>query len=95
MSKHDANMNMNMNIPVMSCLIYKKGEDTRRHTDECASRSIPNRDHPPTQKHSLRDTGTSTPERYLKARPSLDNPISESALYHPAPRGPLTGRAGR
>ena len=40
---------------------------------------LPNRD-PPTQKHS-RDTGTPTPERYLKVRPSLDTPLSESAPF--------------
>ena len=70
---------------VFFCVILFFLQEGGGHPSTHRRMRLPNRD-PPTQKHS-RDTGTPTPERYLKVRPSLDTPLSESALNHPAPRG--------
>ena len=63
---------------VGATLLYKKGEDTRRHTPTKAPPEPG-----PTPQKNTRDTGTPTPERYLKVRPSLDTPLSEPALMPP------------
>lgn len=58
-----------------------RGSDTRRQLAVCRTQ--------------LRGSGDPSDKNDTKGRPSLVTPLSESALYHPTPRGPLTGRAGR